>query len=478
MKKRKGTDVLIAKVRQLTAEGVNSDDIGTKLDVSRQRLNYIAKRGKFKLNRPSADERSGLPPNLDEYIREWYLRDLLSREAVAQKIQETFNVKRSTAWVKKRLATSNIRRDDQTVKKAASLSGQRGGRNRAVKVSEETEDKVVALYLEGHASQDVADMCGLRSGCVVTRILRSRNVHVRNMREALEASPKGFFQNVPLATQHNLITDYDNGDSLLALEKKYGYNAIVIKRVFRDHNVEVRTPAEAKKKMSQRYETGRRQRQLETIAPRLEAEAETIRRSILIIYKAKHLRKFRDFFDDDEVVARAMTHTPRVAMRWNKPDGGDNFVWFVATYSLIAFVDELRSESGFRRKSTPKTATQSLNRPVAGSGDDSLRLSDTLPVSGFPVGTHVEWEDTKGKILWEAKEMVKTQQLRQEHVALLRYYYFPIAETGHPIKSMTDIGKDFGVSESRISQLATADPRGALMRDMIREVVLGSTVQK
>ena len=180
---------------------------------------------------------------------------------------------------------------------------------------------------------------------------------------------------------------------------------------------------------------------------------------------------------EDEIVDRTMTHTSRVAMRWKKPDMGDNFTWFVANYSLLSLIDEIRSETGYRLKHKPKHAPMSLSEPLAASGLGFFTVGDTIESNReAPPGEQMNWEDTKAKIIWEVRELIRTEQLRPEHLTLVQDYYFPIVDEGHPRKTMTQIGRQHGISAARISQLAGATPAGMLFQDMMKEVLLEQLV--
>lgn len=448
------------QIQDLVDQGLCAETVRKKLNMSTHVFRSRVTAMKISVRPGSVDERDGLPPEINDVITAWYLDDLMTAEQIADQIKTVYVVKRSPHWVTKRLKQLKVLRSQSEAARIAALTGRKTHWNKH-DVPDTVKDKIVDFYQQGYGSTHICREL-FKDGvtdAVVGRVLRERGVRKRTIKEAIYASPIGASVDVPDHQQQKIVQEYVVGHVIRVISQQHGLTDHVVTRILENHNVERRSPREAAKCRSKRLKASRRGRKLSTVSDRITDEFDDIKRSLHTLYKKYHANKHNYGMDREEFISRAISSIPEVASRWKPPkDGRDNFIWFVARYSLLAAMDGFRPRAGQNDQQTISLAAEM---------SDGFQVKDLVTsCRERPPHEKVDWDDLKAVLTCQASILVARGSLHPGCRDLLTEYYFPVIDTGVPRMTYSDIAIKHGISTGRVSQLRIHPAMIDLLRDL------------
>lgn len=386
--------------------------------------------------------------NVDDYIREWYCKHHLDTREIAQKMLDDLGISRSKSWVLSRVHALGIVRDRSQANK---IKWTKTPCHKRIDIPPEDLNKAIELYNEGHGTPYIKSNLNLKcSHQVLQKNLARAGCQLRNSKDAAKASPNLTRPVIKLQddTQFRLIRSYEMGESYYALAQVYGHAPDTIKRILIENDVRIRTHAEACSLRSAQKRSEREAKELESLKPLISKNYNLIRKSIRSFVRTSQRKLFLNR-DVEDVVDGAIRYVPPVALKWSKK-GGINFVWYVSKYSLLRYYDtEVRSQ--WRPKKRRANVT-SLDR-VMPSGSTLHEEVPTTRKTSDRLPEDIVWQETKTKLIREARLMVKAHQLPKLALGVLTDYYFPLVETGSAPR-MKDLASRKGFTESYYSRVS------------------------
>lgn len=321
--------------------------------------------------------------------------------------------------------------------------------SQSIKVDDKTESDIIDLYKQGYGTKAIVKKLGLPFSHYRTRkVLIDHDVPLRSRKESVRKSPNVKYIKLSKRVQNEIVRAYEEGETTRTISEKHGVSRQKIRNVLKDNGIKIRTMKEAQRLKAQKNKRRRQKTSLTPILDRLAKEEPAIRVRMEQEF-SKQYRKYHSFMKKDEVIDSAMNYTPEIAAKW-KPNqtSGDNFVWFVAHWSLRRHFDYVRQAY---RKSL-KAPTTSLNAPVYHNNDGSvLEQSYIIESREENPLQSLEWKDLKHYISNKIREYADRGDMPERCVDLLICNIIPKAE-GAEFKTLKELSEKYNVSESVICQ--------------------------
>ena len=452
------------QIRELAAQGLCAEQIRKKLSLSLSTFRTRLKHSDIEVQWRKFDGRDGLPDNINELITKWYLEDLMRVEDIADKVTSETGVKRTHHWVHVRLRQLGVKRSPAESARLANATGRKKN-PKTIDLSKETEDEIVRLYQEGYGAKAIKKQLGFSfSHNVVFRVLKHRKIKTRSRgAESLHASPASNVIQVTWKIKDKIGKTYIRGHGVKTIMREFGLTEAVVVRILNEQGIKRRGYVESVRARVEMGKHKRRRAKLHDVADRLAEESDAIHESICYLYNKYHRGKHNYGLTPAEYIEQAVSMTPEVAARWKPQAGGDNFVWFVARYALLAVQDPYKSQA--KRKNAPPVI-DSLSYELS----DGFELGSTIASDRESAAdVTVEWEESKQAMIQRVKTKVDTGKLPALGLAVVLDYLIPMAEQGSPTKLLTEVAVEHGYSESYASQIL----RHPEMKDAAAVVFLG-----
>lgn len=413
-------------------------------------------------------------PDVDQIIKDYYTLDKLTNKQIAAKLEKHHNLKRSTSWVRSRVAKMGCGRSRAESTRLVNKKRGRGPHKRLQDdLSPETLARIKEMYDSGIGTTKISRELGLNfCNSAVQNICKRMGCKIRSPREAAKTADrkvKKMFKPGE-AVELEIVKQYETGTSLNRLANNYGVTPAVIRRILTEHHVRVRGHTESHKLRSDRLRAAKDSTRLRSARERILASREEIENTMRALYFTRHAGKFQRLQVSD-VVAASMSYADAVAARFDDTLN-DSFVTYVAYYAMLRYYDAIRPPRSQRRGQGVRIV--SMDAPLGESDrGQPFCMHDTVGQPDDALGLHDDtdtWDLTKAKLKREARLMVKAGQLSEHAYVLLTEYYIPLVEDESTAPPMRDVAKRRGISQSRMSQIAHEENFKYLIEQVIKDV--------